>query len=137
MPEEIKPPVAPVASAAPVVTPLVTQQAEQKAPEQAKNLAEPVKPYVFDEKAFEAKNNTLIASMKAVEGKPNYNPYHWANLVGLTDIIKRYKLGERSQGIASLMARLPSVVPCVDKDYVAPETYKPSLPKALQPPVKK
>ncbi len=99
--------------------------------------AEPIKPYVFDEKAFEAKVETIRASANKVEGKPNYNPHMFLKEVGYSDAIRAYKQGNRSKELFDSVMKLPNEVPVIDPDWQPPVAYKPELPKALRPPVGK
>lgn len=115
----------------------------QSRPQPTKTLAgaleeikhpEPVKPYDFNEKKFEAKVEKIRTSANDVEGKPNYNPHMYLKTVGYNDAVRSYKRGSRSQELYDTIMNLPDEVPVIDPDYVAPAPYKAELPKALQPP---
>lgn len=98
--------------------------------------AEPVKPYVFDTDKFEAKIEEFNKTSTEVAGKPNYNPYLYLAKNGVTEAVRQYKFGNRSQEVFDTVMKVPSKIPPIDPNWVAPEPYKPMLPKALQPPAR-
>lgn len=71
----------------------------------------------FDEKAFTTKLNELTAAAKAVEGKPNYNPFVWlANNV--TPLSVEYNKGTRTKELFDKLMAVKAEVPPVDSKLV-------------------
>lgn len=75
--------------------------------------------FKFDEKAFIAKLNQLNAAAKAVEGKPNYNPFVWlANNV--TPLNAEYVKGTRTKELFDKLMAVKAEVPPVNPKIVPP-----------------